>query len=209
MIGALSSLGRALPGFSWVALAVAYHVLSRLAYVVGVGVALTRQKRDRRFTRERGVEAGFRRFRRLAGAVMTNDAVSFVVLCLCSRRTLPPLLPRGAVLAAGLAFILIGVGIKRWAAVSLRPGAYYWRDVFDPRAILDPVPRGPYRYLRNPMYTVGYLHSYGLALLTESLFGLAAAVFDQAAILVFHRLVEQPHVARLTRAEREQEPSAG
>src|SRR6266542_5007168 len=116
----------------WLLLALAYHLLSRLAYVVGVGVALTRQKRERAFTGERGVEAGFRRFRRFAEAVMTNDAVSFVVLCLASRHTLPPLLPGPALPVAGLVFVVIGIWVKRWAAVSLGPGAYYWRDVFEP-----------------------------------------------------------------------------
>jgi hypothetical protein len=47
------------------------------------------------------------------------------------------------------------------------------------------------------MYTVGYLHAYGFALMCGSLWGLAAAVFDQAAILVFQHFVERPHVARL------------
>jgi protein-S-isoprenylcysteine O-methyltransferase Ste14 len=187
----------------WLVLALAFHVLSRLAYVVGVGVALTRQKRDRFFTRKRGIEPGFRRFRRLAGAVMTSDGVSFVLLCLASRSTLPSLLPGPVQLAAGVACIAIGIGVKRWAAVSLAPGGYYWRDVFEPEARMPAVPLGPYRWLRNPMYTVGYLHLYGCALVTGSLLGLAAAVFDQVAILVFHRLVEEPHVARLSHAGRE------
>jgi hypothetical protein len=46
------------------------------------------------------------------------------------------------------------------------------------------------------MYTVGYLHAYGFALVTGSWLGLLAAAFDQAAILVFHQLVEKPHFLR-------------
>ncbi len=46
------------------------------------------------------------------------------------------------------------------------------------------------------MYTVGYLQVYGLALLAGSLPGLAAALFDQAAILTFYRAVEKPHFDR-------------
>src|SRR5256885_843703 len=42
-----------------------------------------------------------------------------------------------------------------------------------------PATTGPYRFLRNPMYTVGYLQTYGLALLVGSRFGLIMALFDQ------------------------------
>src|SRR2546427_7137887 len=32
----------------------------------------------------------------------------------------------------------------------------------------SPSTAGPYRYMRNPMYTVGYLQTYGFALVTRS-----------------------------------------
>ena len=47
------------------------------------------------------------------------------------------------------------------------------------------------------MYTVGYVQTYGLALLVASLPGLVAAVFSQGAIVAFYRLVERPHYQRL------------
>lgn len=185
----------------WVAIALGYHLASRLAYVIGIGVALTQQKRSQRFTRHAGVEAGYRRFRRLAAIVMNNDALSFVILCLVTRGTLGPVLPSGVLLGIGLALILLGAGTKLWAAAALAPGAYHWHDVFEPSAFLALEPQGPYRLLKNPMYTVGYLHAYGFALVTGSWLGLLAAGFDQAAILTFHQLVEKPHVIRAS-AER-------
>jgi hypothetical protein len=48
------------------------------------------------------------------------------------------------------------------------------------------------------MYTVGYLHIYGFALVTASSLGLLAALFDQVAILAFYRSVEKPHFDRHT-----------
>jgi protein-S-isoprenylcysteine O-methyltransferase Ste14 len=180
----------------WGMLALGYHVASRLAYVVGVGVSITQQKRHQRFTRRVGIEAGYRRFRRLAAIVMTNDALSFIVLCLVTRNTLETSIPRAALVGLGLAGIALGAGTKLWAAATLGSGGYHWQDVFDPNATALGPPRGPYRLLRNPMYTVGYLHAYGFALVTSSWIGLLAAAFDQAAILVFHQLVEKPHFLR-------------
>jgi hypothetical protein len=50
------------------------------------------------------------------------------------------------------------------------------------------------------MYTIGYLQTYGLALMMRSLPGVMAAVFAQAAILAFYFIVEKPHFEKLHRA---------
>lgn len=183
----------------WAWLAIGYHLLSRLAYVVGVGVALAKQDRQQLFTRRDGVKAGFARFRRLAAILMNNDAVSFVVLCLITRRTVPAAFQSAAAQVTGVVLVVLGLSIKRWAAVRLGPGAYYWHNFFASEPLRPLDPPGPYRYLKNPMYTVGYLHAYGFALLLGSFPGLIAGVFDQVAVLVFHHWVEKPHLERLLR----------
>lgn len=176
-------------------LALGYHLLSRLTYVLYVGHALRSQDRSSAFTRRWGPERGFRRFRRTAAFVMNNDGVSFAIMCIVSWDTLSLPLPRAVPIAAGAFFMVFGGVTKLWAAATLGDRAYYWHNFFTTeRAPLNT--RGPYRFLKNPMYTVGYLPLYGLALFTMSLPGLLAAVFDQAAILAFHRWVEKPHFDR-------------
>lgn len=174
-----------------------YHLASRLTYVLGVGVGLTQQWRHQRFTRRGGVEEGFRRFRRLASFLMNNDGLSFVALCVATHGTLQGSL---GLRAGGVVLVLAGVGVKLWAARSLGAAAYYWHNFFAPPSSgpVAPAAPGPYRYLRNPMYTVGYLHTYGLALVLGSQLGLVASAFDQLAILAFYYLVEKPHFELLT-----------
>lgn len=182
---------------TWGTIALTYQLLSRLAYVVGVGVALVRQDREQVFTRRRGVEEGFQRFRRGASVVMNNDAFGLVLLCVVTRESLRVGVGRGVLEAVGGLFILVGGVVKLWARARLGAEAYYWHNFFDPGDAKPLDPPGPYRYLDNPMYTVGYLPAYGLALAFGSLPGLVAAGFAQAAILVFHQVVEQPHYQRL------------
>ncbi len=177
----------------WIALA--YHLASRLAYVLYVGLTLNRQDRTAYLTRRHGAEEGFRRFRRVAAFVMANDAVSFGLLCLVSANTLTVGLSRGLEITVGAVLALVGVATKIWAAATLGDG-YYWRNFFTPTDRVVPKAAGPYRWLKNPMYTVGYLPVYGLALATASAFGLVAALFDQCAILLFYHLVEKPHFER-------------
>ena len=185
----------------WDILALAYHLTSRLAYVLWVGWALRRERRTSHHTRTYGTDGGFQRFRRAATALMNNDAVSFVVLCLLTRGTLPIAAPWWLLVALGALLGGVGIGVKLWARAAAGSDGYYWRDFFGgaPAAPLEPA-AGPYRYLRNPMYTVGNLQLWGLALGVASLPGLGAALFDHTAILVFNQIVEQPHVNRRYRA---------
>ncbi|MGH7530960.1 MAG: PEMT/PEM2 family methyltransferase [Gemmatimonadales bacterium] len=181
---------------------IAYVLASRLAYVLFVGIALRRQERAAVFTRDAGVARGFRRFRRIAAAVMYNDAAAFILLCYVTRDTLAAPVPRSVAVGAGLALALIGLGIKLWAARTLGADAYYWYNFFEPAPAgsRTPVSAGPYRFASNPMYTIGYLQTYGLALILASWPGLLAAVFAHAAILVFYVVVEKPHFERLHRS---------
>ena len=184
----------------WDDLALSYLLVSRTAYVLGVGIALWQQRRHKIFTRRYGVEQGYQRFRRIASLLMLNDGVAFVLLCVVSADTLDGALPRTAEVAAGLLLCLVGVTTKTWAAVRLGSRAYYWYNFFGPSVALPPNPSGPYRYLKNPMYVVGYLHTYGLALVTASLPGLVASAFMQGTILLFNELVERPHFESLLRS---------
>lgn len=183
------------------AIAIVYMVLSRLMYVVGIGMALKRQDRNQVFTRQRGVEEGFRRFKRRASWVMNNDAVALVLLCIITRDTLHLAVARGVLPAAGLLCVAAGGWVKIWARETLGADAYYWYNFFDPAPMKLLERPGPYRYLDNPMYTIGYLPAYGLALIFASWPGLVAAGFAQAAIGVFHVVVEKPHFERLKRVD--------
>ena len=188
-------------------LVLGYHLLSRLAYVLYVGYALKAQERNGAFTRRWGAERGFRRFRRIAALVMNNDGVSFAFVCILTWDTLSVPLPQEAVIGAGLVLLVFGGLTKFWAAKTLGERAYYWHNFFTAeRAPLNT--RGPYRFLKDPMYTVGYLPLYGLALFTMSLPGLLAAIFDHVAILAFHRWVEQPHFERWSGAMQPVETSS-
>jgi protein-S-isoprenylcysteine O-methyltransferase Ste14 len=178
----------------------AYAILSRMAYVLFVGSALRRQEKNGVHTEPRARAEAFRRFRRTAAIIMNHDAFALVVLCLATRNTWHLSLPAVVTIGVGAVLIIIGLGIKLWAARTLGSNAYYWHNFFDPDAAIGPVSSGPYRFVSSPMYTIGYLQTYGLALMFRSLPGLIASVFAQVAILAFHYLVENPHFRRLHRS---------
>ena len=181
-------------------LAFTWFLLSRAAYVLFVGVSLRAQGAGRWYTRRFGAEEGFRRFRAGAAVLMTNDAVAIGLVAWAGRGTLEaPLHPLGMAVLGGALFAG-GVGVRAWATASLPAGAFFWKGCFIPSVGQRFVTRGPYRWLAHPMYTVGYLHAYGVAIFFRSLPGLAAAVVAQALILVMNRWAERPHTESLRQA---------
>jgi len=177
--------------------ALSYAIAARLAYAGLVTVALISQDRYGWFTRRWGAEGGFRRFRALALLLMNHDGAAFVLACWAGRGTLEIPLPGWAALAAGAVLAATGIGVKTWAARTLPDGAYTWRSFFVPPGESRWVVTGPYRWIRNPMYTVGYLQCWGLALGLRSVPGLWASGVAHAAILLVNHLAERPHSARL------------
>jgi protein-S-isoprenylcysteine O-methyltransferase Ste14 len=177
-----------------------YAILSRMAYVLFVGGVLRREDRDGVYTRRFGRAEAFRRFRRTAAIIMNHDAFALVLLSVVTRNTWRlPVSPTVSIAIGGV-LVVIGLGTKLWAARTLGSNAYYWHNFFDPEAAIGPVSSGPYRFVSNPMYTVGYLQTYGLALIFRSFPGLIAAGFSQAAILTFYFVIEKPHFQRLHRS---------
>ncbi len=174
-------------------LAAVWCAASRLAYVGFVAESLRRRTTERPNTAETGADADWRRFRTRASWLMDNDAVAFGALCLVTRGSLDVPVPAWAMIAAGLALIAIGLGTKVWASASLPDGAYHWRSFFVTEEVVRVSTIGPYRFLSNPMYTVGYAHAYGFALVFGSVWGLVAALCSQSLMLLFAAVVERPH----------------
>jgi protein-S-isoprenylcysteine O-methyltransferase Ste14 len=173
-------------------LAALWCVACRCAYVGFVGLALRAHTRAPRPAGEPDVL--WRRFKARASPLMLGDSVALVVLCLVTRGSLSLPGPTWPAWIAGGLLVVLGVGVKAWASASLPEGTFYWRDFFVPVEQRELSKRGPYRWLSNPMYGLGYAHAYGFALLVGSLPGLFAAAFAQAAILGLAVLVERPHV---------------
>jgi protein-S-isoprenylcysteine O-methyltransferase Ste14 len=171
-----------------------------MAYVLFVGWTLRREERERHYTTRYGPVEGFRLFRRRAAWVMNHDGFAFILLCVVTRNTWTLPFSPLATWVVGAVLVGLGAGTKIWAARTLGRDAYYWHNFFDPDEAVGPVTSGPYRFISSPMYTIGYLHTYGFALILRSFPGILAAVFSQAAILAFFFIVERPHFHRLHRS---------
>lgn len=101
----------------------------------------------------------------------------------------------------GWLFIGVGLFVNTWAFLSIGRPAYYYLDMYYGRFLQPFSTSGLYRLLKNPMYSVGQLPGYGLALMYGSWLGLVFAVANHAFCYVFYYVAEHPHVRAVLRSK--------
>jgi protein-S-isoprenylcysteine O-methyltransferase Ste14 len=95
---------------------------------------------------------------------------------------------------AGLVLYGLGLAGTVWSQAAM--GAS-WRIGVEPGERTELIRGGPFRWLRNPIFTFLMLAAAGLALLLPTILSLAAVALLLAAVELQVRFVEEPHLARV------------
>ncbi|MBL7857397.1 MAG: hypothetical protein JNM57_06890 [Cyclobacteriaceae bacterium] len=103
--------------------------------------------------------------------------------------------PSIIIIVSALLFVT-GLVVKIWAAYVVGVPIYYWKDMFVGRKISDFVATGPYKYLNNPMYGIGQVQVYAMAIYYNSFYGLIFGVINQMLVFLFYFSVEKPFIQR-------------
>jgi len=142
-----------------------------------------------------GVERGHATYALALDLLLFAQRVSFIALACATARD--PSGPFGyAMQALGCLLLPVGVGATIWAARNAGHEAYHYRDLFTGCRTRRLEEGGPYALCADPMYALGPLAGYGVALLALSPIALFAAGVNQVALLVFNKRVEQPRLRR-------------
>jgi protein-S-isoprenylcysteine O-methyltransferase Ste14 len=105
-----------------------------------------------------------------------------------------PLLDRTPVRAAGVGLVVVGIAAT--LAAQLAMGAS-WRPDVDPDERTALVTSGPFRLVRNPIFTATAATATGLALLVPNLVAAAMLAAFVTALQFQVRLVEEPYLHRV------------
>jgi hypothetical protein len=180
-------------------IALGYVAGSWLFYYAGISLVLGCGL-NRKIIARLGEERALRVYNAVLGIAFLNQACALGAVAACWRGTMG--IPAGAALAvdaAAIVLIAAALTCKFWATFETSLDTYYYNDMFAGRA-LDPngkkVTTGPYRWFANPMYGVGNLQAYGIAVLAGSWQALAVAALYQVSIYAFYYVFERPFVAR-------------
>jgi protein-S-isoprenylcysteine O-methyltransferase Ste14 len=175
-------------------LASVIHVSFRLAYFFYIGLTL-KSKYSTEKQPARNSHDEWLRFKRKAAFILNADGLTFGLATVLSAGSLPLQASFAWTLVTGVVLVCAGVAVKVSAYRVLGVRGYYWYNFFCRDDQREYVAKGVYKYLDNPMYTLGYLHAFGFALVFRSMWGLVFALFDVIVLWVFHSYVEKPHTA--------------
>jgi protein-S-isoprenylcysteine O-methyltransferase Ste14 len=93
----------------------------------------------------------------------------------------------------GAALTAIGIAGTLWAQLAMGRS---WRVGVDPEARTELVAHGPFRWVRNPIYTWMICASVGLVLLAPNWLAVGSLAALLAALEIQVRAVEEPHLLR-------------
>jgi len=195
------------PRFWW---AIAFFAAATVIHYVllfGMFARGPRENWAQALIRRYGEEGGFARGEALLALVFCLNGLSTGYICSVTGGL--EFVPRPLAIGLGVILFAFGVTVKVWATRIVSLDTYYYRDMFLGRPVGGFKAAGPYRVFQNPMYGVGHLHAYGLALVAGSLPGLIAVAFNQACIWAFYFLVEAPHVYEIYIAPKRGLPATG
>lgn len=143
-------------------------------------------------------------FRGLSGAVGSAEwvgGVLFIVaivaivlapLAELSRLASPWVAPNGGLVhAVGIALTLLGMVGTLWSQMAMGDA---WRIGVDHAERTQLVADGPFRWVRNPIFTSMVVGLGGIALLVPNLFALVAVASLVGALQLQVRLVEEPYL---------------
>jgi len=136
-------------------------------------------------------------FRRVVDVILMSDFTAYCLFALaCGGR---PMNEKWAMTAArwvgGAALVVFNLWVKLDAHRVVKDFAWYWGDFFyliDQDLTFD----GVFELAPHPMYSIGYVGYYGIAMMAASYKVLFISIIAHAAQLTFLAFVENPHIDR-------------
>jgi protein-S-isoprenylcysteine O-methyltransferase Ste14 len=104
----------------------------------------------------------------------------------------------GALRGVGIVLMAVGVAATVWAQFAMGES---WRIGVDPGERTALVTAGPFRWVRNPIYSAMLLVVFGQALAVPNIASLAGALVVLVALQLHVRRVEEPHLTQVHGAE--------
>ncbi len=178
-------------------LAILYFIFSEVFYMSFITIVLSKNGLRHWFIRKWGNEnEAYLAFEAILGFLFFHNLVSIGYVASSSQGNLFRFIPGILLLIVAAMMFFAGFTIKIFAAKAVTIEIYYWKDMFLGKKISNFVVTGPYKYFRNPMYGIGQLQTYAIAIWYESKYGLIAAILNQLLIFSFYYLVERKSIKR-------------
>jgi len=177
---------------------VIYFLVSEVLYLGFIFLVLSEHGYRHWFIKRWGnQEEGYLSFEAVLGILFFHNTASLGFIAATTHGSLFNFVDREILQIILIVMILAGFFIKIWSAKVVSIDIYYWKDMFLGKKITEFVETGPYKFLSNPMYGIGQLQAYALAIWYGSEIGLLAALINQVLIFSFYFTVEKKFIKRI------------
>lgn len=178
-------------------LAISYFFLIEVLYLGFITIVLSENGLRHWFIKKLGENDGYLAFEAILGFLFFHNGVSIGYMASTNPDRLFTFINTDFLLIIVAVMFISGFTIKVLAAKAVTVDIYYWKDMFLGEKISDFVITGPYKYFRNPMYGIGQLQAYAIAIWYGSIYGLMAALLNQLLIFSFYYLIEKKFIKRV------------
>lgn len=94
----------------------------------------------------------------------------------------------------GVVFMVVGFVSKALAVRAVGFGPYFYQEIFEHDTKFSFISSGIYKYIQNPMYSLGYLQGYGVCLYYNSKTALGVMIVSHILVYYFYLKVEKPYI---------------
>jgi protein-S-isoprenylcysteine O-methyltransferase Ste14 len=197
MLGSILLTVFVLPEFLHINYAIAYFVFCTMVYLGFIFLVLPENGLRLKMMEKLGEEKAYLYYEGfLAFAFFHNGAsLTFISQSSIGSGFLENT-PQVIVMAIVVILFVVGLVVKIWSAYVVGIPIYYWKDMFLGRKVSDFVVTGPYKYFSNPMYGIGQLQVYAIAIYYNSIYGLIFGAINQALVFLFYFAAEKPFIYR-------------
>lgn len=133
-------------------------------------------------------------YQSVLGFLFFNNGISMSYLSTSTKSNILSNIPEELLLIIVVVIFCTGFIVKMWSAWVVGIDIYYWKDMFLGRKICEFVCCGPYRFLSNPMYGIGQLQGYAIAILNGSIPGLIVVLINQCLVFSFYFIMEKKFI---------------
>ena len=197
MFGSVLATIFLLPMYKSVNYAIIYFILSTTVYIGFIFFVLPERGYRLKLIEKFGEQGAYLKYEAfLAFAFFHNGvSLSFISQASAGSSFFENIPVQVAMLFAAVLFT-IGTSIKIWSAYVVGIPIYYWKDMFLGKKISDFVVAGPYKYFSNPMYGIGQIQIYAIAIYYNSIYGFIFGAVNQGLVFLFYFLVEKQFIYR-------------
>lgn len=197
MIGSLLLVTFALPNYKTLDYAILYFLCGTIAYIIFIFSILPQNGLRLKLIEKFGEKKAYLHYEAILGFLFFHNGVALTFISqTTSNDRFWPNIPEPIIFTISGILFIVGIVVKIWSAYVVGIPIYYWKDMFLGKKVCEFVETGPYKYLSNPMYGIGQVQVYAVAIYYGSIYGILFGAINQMLVFVFYYFVEKPFIQR-------------